>query len=76
MKFSRALCNILKHVILKYNVIHGVNKDQLCEKFQTLSLLFSRGQCFRRPVVVLSRRGKVPEIVSTVNDKPAIEVVT
>ena len=76
MKFSRALCNILKHVILKYNVIHVVNKGQLCEKFQTLSLLFSRGQCFRRPVVVLSRRGKVPEIVSTVNDKPAIEVVT
>ena len=76
MKFSRALCNILEHVILKYNVIHVVNEGQLCEKFQTLSLLFSRGQCFRRPVVVLSRRGRVPEIVSTVNDKPAIEVVT
>ena len=76
MKYSRALCNILEHVILQYNVIHVVNEGQLCEKFQTLSLLFSRGQCFRRPVVVLSRRGKVPEIVSTVNDKPAIEVVT
>ena len=69
MKFSRALCNILEQVILKYNIIHVVNKGQLCEKFQTLSLLFSRGQCFRRPVVMLSRRGKVPEIVSRFKDQ-------
>ena len=75
MKFSRALCNILGHLISKYNVvIHVVIEGQLCEKFQPLSLLFSRGQCYRRPVVVLSRRGKVPVIVSTVNDKLAIEV--